>query len=208
MRRLLVNTTIGLLLPLLCRLRAAGIDRVPARGPLIIAANHINFLDVPVLYLLLRPRRVIGVAKEETWDNPALRLLANTWGAIPIRRGTADARALRTAIAELRQGGIVGMAPEGTRSRDGKLKPASAGVVTLAAATGAPVLPLAHWGGESVWSELKRGRRTIVRVRVGRPIVIRRTGEKPWREQRREELERIMAEIARMLPPEYRGHYG
>ena len=122
MRRLIVDTVIRVLLKLICRVRAPGIGRVPRHGPLILSVNHINFLEIPVLYTLLRPRRVIGLAKVETWDNPALRVLANLWGAIPLRRGWADTMAFRKAEEVLMGGGIIGLTPEGTRNETGRAR--------------------------------------------------------------------------------------
>ena len=212
MIRALVNGTIRLLLALIVRTRTPGLYRVPPRGPLIIAVNHINFLEVPLIYQLLRPRRIIGLAKIETWDNPALRVLANLWEAIPVRRGSADTRAFRRAAAELARGAIVVMAPEGTRSGDGRLRPAHAGVVALAAHTGAPILPMAHFGGELLGESWRRLRRPVVTVRVGSPIRVR--PDLPGgrialtRAEREAALLEVMTAIARLLPEEYRGVYG
>ncbi|MFW5880628.1 MAG: lysophospholipid acyltransferase family protein [Spirochaetota bacterium] len=199
-----VTLTIRLLLKLLVRVRAIGIDRIPRRGPLIIAINHINFLEVPLLFILLRPRRLIGLAKVETWDNPVLRVLANLWDAIPIRRESVDTAAFRRAEAELKRGSIVAIAPEGLRTYDGSLQRGHAGVAMLAARTGAPVLPIAHHGGEAFWRCLKRARRTKVTVRVGSPI---RIPPSIGRVEREHYVREIMTAIARMLPERYRGYY-
>lgn len=207
LRLVLVNTSIRILLKLLARVRASGIDRVPDHGPLIIAVNHINFLESPLIYMLLRPRRVIGLAKVETWDNPALRVLANLWETIPIDRAAADTAAFRRVQTELRKGSIVVVAPEGTRSRDGRLGKGKAGIVTLAARAGVPILPIAHFGGEQVWRSLRRFRRTIVTVRVGKPIQIRALakGEVLRKSERDAYLSMVMTSLAAMLPSEYRG---
>ncbi|MFP4484704.1 MAG: lysophospholipid acyltransferase family protein [Spirochaetaceae bacterium] len=206
MRRAVVDTVIAVLLKLLVRVRAVGVDRVPRTGPLILAINHINFLEIPLLYTLLRPRRVLGMAKAETWHNPALRILANLWEAIPLHRGVADTRAFNRAAEELRRGGIVGVAPEGTRSRHGRLQRANAGIVTLAARTGAPILPVAHYGGEEVFRSFRHFRRARVTVRVGKPIVVAQT-DGLTRAQREHYLTEVMTALARLLPPEYRGYY-
>jgi 1-acyl-sn-glycerol-3-phosphate acyltransferase len=170
--------------------------------------NHINFLEVPLLYVLLRPRRVIGLAKVETWDNPVLRVLANLWEAIPIRRSGVNTRAFRRAAQELQRGAIVAIAPEGLRTYDGRLRKANAGVVTLAARTGAPVLPVAHYGGETFWRSLRRVRRTRVTIRVGHPILFRPVEPAALtRAERDRRLRTIMVAIARLLPPTYRGFY-
>lgn len=201
-----VDTIITVLFRLMARVRVAGRDRIPLTGPLIVVTNHINFLEIPLIYLLFRPHRVRGLTKAETWNNPALRILANLWGAIPIRRGAVDRKAFATALNELRRGGFVGIAPEGTRSRHGRLQRSSAGVVLLAARSGAPVLPVAHWGGEHVFRQLRQLRRALVRVRVGNLLhVDPAAGDR--RETRERELRRIMGELARLLPHSHRGHY-
>ena len=85
-----VNTTIKGLTRAICRVDDSQLVHVPERGPLIIVANHVNFLEVPLLFTHLQPRPVTGFAKAETWDNPAMALLFNLWGAIPLERGEAD----------------------------------------------------------------------------------------------------------------------
>ena len=206
MRRLVVDSVIAVLLKLLARVRAVGVSRIPRTGPLILAINHINFLEIPLLYTLLRPRRVLGMTKAETWHNPAFRILANLWEAIPLRRGVADTRAFNRAAAELRRGAIVGIAPEGTRSRHGRLQKANAGIITLAARTGAPILPVAHYGGEEVFRSFRRFRRARVTVRVGKPVVVAEGGTLT-RVQREAYLNEVMTALARLMPPEYRGYY-
>ena len=207
-RRFVFDTVIRILLKLIARVRAPRLSRVPEKGPLIIAVNHINFLEVPLLYTLLRPRRTIGMAKIETWNNPVLRVLANLWEAIPIRRSYADTRAFKRAAEELERGAIIVVAPEGTRSGSGRLQRANAGIVTLAARTGVPILPIAHFGGERVWSSLRRGRRTIVTVRVGEPIHVVTNGNRSLsRAARDSHLAEVMHSLARLLPERYRGYY-
>jgi 1-acyl-sn-glycerol-3-phosphate acyltransferase len=218
-KRFLVNTTIRVILRIITRVRVIGLDRVPFRGPLIIAINHINFLEVPLLYMVFRPRRVIGMAKVEAWDHPVFGIVARLWEAIPLHRGQADTAAFAQAEAELEGGGIVAVAPEGTRTRTGRLRRASAGIITLAARTGAPILPIAHYGGERLSRNLKRLRRTRVTVRVGQLMTVERhvradeglagASRQPGltKAERDENLQALMVAIARLLPPEYRGYY-
>lgn len=122
MKRLLATMIVRAVLRLLCRIRVQGLSRVPAEGPCLVVTNHINFLEVPLLYLLFQPRRIVGLVKVETWHNPVLGWLADAWEAIPIRRGIVDTRAFRLAMDELARGAFVGVAPEGTRSRTGALQ--------------------------------------------------------------------------------------
>jgi 1-acyl-sn-glycerol-3-phosphate acyltransferase len=133
-----------------CRIDAMDLGRVPKRGPLILAVNHINSLEVPLLLSQLYPRRMIGLAKVETWDNKFMGWLFNLYEAIPIRRGEADLDAMRRCLASLASGDILAVAPEGTRSRDGRLLPGQPGMVLLALKSGAPILPVVHWGGSAM----------------------------------------------------------
>lgn len=202
-----VTAAIKAVVRLLCRIDGAQLAAVPDRGPLILVANHINFLEVPVLYTQLQPRPLAGFAKAETWDNPALRLLADLWGAIPLRRGQADTSALRQGLKALENGRILGVAPEGTRSGDGRLRPGNPGVVLLALRSGAPVLPLVHYGGELFWRNLTRFRRTDFHFVVGQPFYLDAGGLRVTRQVRRQMTDEIMYQMAALLPPAYRGVY-
>lgn len=209
MIRFVVDGLVKVLLHLTVRVRATGLDRIPFRGPAIIAVNHINFLEIPLLYTLLKPRRVIALVKSETWDSSFARILGNLWGGIPIQRGRVDRNAFELAKREALAGAIVGMAPEGTRSRDGKLRKGSPGIILLSETIGTPIIPVVHYGGESYFRCLRRFRRALVRIKVGRPFVVStwtNPGETAQRLRRRE-TERLMGEIASLLPEDYRGCY-
>ncbi len=192
---------------IICRVDDVELAKVPARGPLILVANHINFIDSPLIYTRLHPRPVTGFAKVETWDNPAIGFLFSLFGAIPIRRGEADMAALRQGLQALAAGRILGVAPEGTRSGDGQLRRGYAGVVTLALRSGAPILPLAHYGEEAVRHNISRLRRTNFSIAVGRPFTLSTEGVKVTREVRQQMMDEIMYELAALLPPAYRGYY-
>jgi 1-acyl-sn-glycerol-3-phosphate acyltransferase len=202
-----VTSTIKGLTRLLCQVNDAQLAQVPDRGPLIIVANHVNFLEVPLLYTHLQPRPVTGFAKVETWSNPALRLLADLWGAIPLSRGEADVSALRQALAALEAGHIVTMAPEGTRSGDGRLQRGYPGAVLLALRSGAPLLPVVCYGGELFWQNLPRLRRTAFHITVGRPFYLNPGGVKVTRQVRQQMADEVMYQMAQLLPPAYRGAY-
>jgi 1-acyl-sn-glycerol-3-phosphate acyltransferase len=202
-----VTWTIKQLSRILCRLDDAELAKVPDRGPLIVICNHINFLDVPVLFTHLQPRPVTGLAKTEAWDNPGLNLLFNLWGGVPIRRGEADLTALRRGLELLEAGYIVGVAPEGTRSHHGRLQQGHPGVVWLALRSAAPVLPIVYYGTEQFHHNLARLRRTDFCIRVGRQFRLDSGGVRVRRAARQEMLDEIMYQMATLLPPAYRGLY-
>ncbi len=189
------------------RVDDAQLAQVPAHGPLILVPNHINFLEAPVLYTHLQPRRMIALAKAETWDNPVLRYLFNMGEAIPLRRGEADIAALRRGLAVLEAGHILAVAPEGHRSNHGQLQRGHPGVVFMAMHSGAPLLPLACFGGEKFRSNVTRLRRTDFHIVVGQPFHVDTGGRSVSGALRQQIADEIMYQLAALLPSAYRGYY-
>jgi 1-acyl-sn-glycerol-3-phosphate acyltransferase len=205
--RLLERAVDGLV-RLLCRVEGAErLDAIPQRGPLILVTNHISLLEVPVLRKYLRSRGVIGLAKAEAWGNPLFRRLLDMWEAIPIRRGENDITALRRTLEVLKQGRILGVAPEGTRSRHGRLQRGHPGAVTIALKSGAPLMPIVFWGGERLRSCIRRLRRTPFHFNVGEPFRIVTEGIRVTSEIRQQIVDEIMIQLAKLLPENYRGVY-
>jgi 1-acyl-sn-glycerol-3-phosphate acyltransferase len=195
------------LIRFLCRVDDAQLARVPDRGPLIMVANHVNFLEVPLIYTHLRPRPLTGFAKVEAWKNPLIGALFDMGGAIPLYRGQADMSAFRQALRALKAGRILALAPEGTRSGHGRLQRGRAGVVLLALRSGAPLLPLVYYGGELFWRNLARLRRTDFHIVVGQPFYLDAGGVKVIRQVRQQMIDEVMYQMAALLPPAYRGVY-
>ncbi len=202
-----VNAVVKRLTRMLCRVDDAQLQRVPRRGPLILVTNHVNFLDVPVIYTHLQPRPLTGFAKIETWDDPLLGPLFTLWRIIPIRRGEADVEAFRRGLAALAAGQILAILPEGTRSGDGRLQRGHPGVVTIAARSGAPILPLAFHGPENYKEDLTHLRRAPFSIAVGQPFTLATDGVKLTGEVRQQITDEIMYQLAALLPPAYRGYY-
>ena len=203
----LVFSAIKSLLRFLCRVDDAQLARVPDRGPLIIVANHVNFLEVPLIYTHLQPRPLTGFAKVEAWDNPFIGALFDMGEAIPLYRGEADVTAFRQALRALEAGRILALAPEGTRSGHGRLQRGRPGVVLLALRSGAPLLPLVYYGGELFWRNLARLRRTDFHIVVGQPFYLDAGGVKVTRHVRQQMIDEVMYQMAALLPPAYRGVY-
>jgi 1-acyl-sn-glycerol-3-phosphate acyltransferase len=203
----LVNGVITFITAILCRIDRTNLDQMPSQGPLILICNHINFLEVPVIMPRLMPRPVTGFVKLQTFDNPFFSFLFNTWGTIPIRRGEADLEAFQKGIQALQAGKIMAISPEGTRSNNGVLKIGYPGVVLLAVRSGAPILPLVHYGGEMFWPNFKRLKRTNFKILIGNPFTIQTGGQALSREVRQKITSEVMYQLAALLPPEYRGLY-
>ncbi len=202
-----VNLAFKGLTKLLCRVSADSLDRIPARGPLIIVANHVNFIDLPVMYPRVYPRPVTGFAKVETWDNPIMAYLFDILEAIPIRRREVDLTALRKALQVLEQEKFIAIAPEGTRSGNGRLRRGKPGVVLLALKSGAPLLPVVYYGGEKLRENVRRLRRTSIHISVGEPFCLDPRGERITHVVRAKMVDEIMYQLATLLPREYRGYY-
>ncbi len=190
-----------------CRVHAGSLDRIPDRGPLIIVANHVNFLDLPIMYPRVYPKPVTGFAKVETWDNPIMAYVFDILEAIPIHRDEVDVTALRKALDILEQGKIIAVAPEGTRSGNGRLQHGKSGVVMLALKSGAPLLPIVYYGGEKFRENIRRLKRTTVHIDVGKPFCLDTHGERITRDVRDKMVDEIMCQLAVLLPREYRGVY-
>jgi 1-acyl-sn-glycerol-3-phosphate acyltransferase len=203
----LVNGVISFITSILCRIDRTNLDQMPEKGPLILISNHINFLEVPVILPRLMPRSITAFIKEETYDNPFMSFLFTTWGGIPIRRGEADLEAFQLGLEALRAGKIMTITPEGTRSNDGALKKGFPGVILLAIRSGAPIMPMAHYGGEMFWPNFKRLKRTDFKVLLGNPFTINIGGQALSREVRQQATNEVMYQLAALLPAKYRGLY-
>jgi 1-acyl-sn-glycerol-3-phosphate acyltransferase len=200
-------------LPLLrlgLRMRVYGLRNVPRRGGAVIICNHIDWFD-PILLLAASPRPILWMAKKEFLSYPVLRWFAVQAGAFPVDRGKPDRSALRHAAKLLDDGMLVGMFPEGTRSRSGGLKEPFAGASLVALRSNAPVIPCALIGTDALplsGSKRDHGRRWPKLTAVfGEPFLLRQSRADGAKYSLEELTDAMMVEIARLLPPDYRGRY-
>jgi len=131
------------------RCRYIDADNVPETGPVIIAPNHISYLDPPTAGSGYR-RVTHFMAKQELFKVPILGWLIKAVGSFPVKQHSADRSALKTALELLSKGEVVCIFPEGTRSLDGRLLPAQAGIGMIALKSRAPVVPVALIGTNRV----------------------------------------------------------
>jgi 1-acyl-sn-glycerol-3-phosphate acyltransferase len=190
-----------------CRIKVEGKEHLPRSGPVILASNHRSFLD-SIFIPLLVPRRVTFVAKAEYFDDPKSAWFFRGVGQIPIRRegGSASERALESATEVLQAGGVFGIYPEGTRTRDGKLHRGHTGVARLALRTGAPIIPVGIIGSDEVQpidSKLPRLFKTV-RIRFGEPVDLGHyQGRHDDRLALRDVADEVMFEIQQLSGYEY-----
>jgi 1-acyl-sn-glycerol-3-phosphate acyltransferase len=201
-----VLTWIRLIMLLVIRRDVQGVERLPRRGGLILASNHLNLADPPIITAVM-PRRIVWMTKQELFDIPVFGVLYHLFGCIPVQRFRADLRALRRSEEALRRGLMLGMFPEGTRSGESGLGRGEPGTALLAMRTNTPVQPVAIWGTEGMKLPRDFFRRTTVHVRFGEPFLLPRP-QRLTKEAVEEGTETIMRRIAEMLPERYRGIYG
>ena len=202
-----VNNVIKIISHILLKIDASELEKFPMEGPLISVANHVNFLDAPIIITHLHPRSTTGLVKKESWDKPFLAFLFNVWEGIPIDRDIADFTAFKKAKEALKQGKILAVAPEGTRSEDGRMIRGKPGIAILVSMCDVPIVPMAYYGHEDFDKNWKRLKRTPMKIRVGRPFQVNLGGRTKSKELMQTVTDAIMFEIAKLLPEDYRGYY-
>ncbi len=198
------------------RVRIEGpLDEIPREGPVILAANHISNADAVILGAWLTKglgRRIHWLGKKEMFDWPVVGYVARNGGIHPVDRGAADVDAFRTAERVLREGHILMIFPEGTRSPTGELQKPKDGLAMLALRTGAPIVPIGISNTDRVWPKGKLLPRPggHATMRIGHAF--RLADELPAGLDRKSAktgaTDLIMRRIAALLDPRHRGPYG
>jgi 1-acyl-sn-glycerol-3-phosphate acyltransferase len=205
----------GTLFRLLWRPTVEGREHIPGSGPLIVASNHLSFIDSIIIPLAV-PRKVVFLAKAEYWEGRSplswpRRLFVVAFDAVPVRREQQrDAQqSLDLAREVLARGDAFGIYPEGTRSRDGRLYRGRTGVAHLALTSGAPVVPVGVIGTENIQPVGTRfPRRAEVTLRFGEPLRFEgRYDGVPAGRARREVTDVVMNEIQKLSGQEFAGVY-
>lgn len=180
------------------RWRIYGRENVPASGGVILAPNHVSYVDPPLAGSAIE-RKTWFMAKSELFRIPVLGPILPKVCAFPVKRGTPDREALRNALNLLAEGQVVVVFPEGTRSPDGNLQKPELGIGLLALRSGAPVVPVAFIGSDRL---LPRGspipRFAHVTVRIGQPLRFARDDAAP-RQARERVAGEIMSALARLI---------
>ncbi len=191
------------------RIEFEGIENIPSSGPAIVVFNHRSYFDPTVMALVIAKagRNVRGLGKKEVFDVPLVGRLMKASGGIRVDRGTGSDEPLDAAIAAVEAGELLMIAPEGTIPRglaffDPVLK-GRWGAARIAAATGAPVIPVGLWGTEKVWPRSSRlpklslTDRPLVTATVGRPVALKYRNPDA-------DTKKIMKALSALLPPEAR----
>ena len=197
---------VGFLIRLLARVEIEGMAHLPDQGPYLLVTNHLHWLDPPLLLAVI-PHQAHVFAAEKWERHWFLGPLMRSLDAIFVQRGEVDRKALRQALAILKGGGVLGMAPEGTRSKTGGLQQGRSGAAYLAYRAGVPVVPVVTWGQKGVFPTLRQLRRARVHVVFGEPFSPPPVEGKAGAAEAHAFSEEIMYRLAAILPPEYRGVY-
>lgn len=191
-----VRLLISLPTLLIYRVRAIGVENVPKTGALILAPNHFSQMDHFFVGLYLLRRKVRFMAKSQMFGPPVLTYIYKHGGVFPVRRGHHDEKAIETALTILGQGEMLLVYAEGGRSRSGKLKEVKPGIGRIALESGAPVVPVAIQGSETV-RRWKRFRFPRLTVQFGQPLSFP-VEQAASRERQLEVAEQIFAPVRQM----------
>jgi 1-acyl-sn-glycerol-3-phosphate acyltransferase len=186
---------------------AVGVENVPREGGFLLATNHMSRLDLPLLFIDTPRPDLIALVADDYKASPFFHWIIRTSGSIYIDRDKADFTAMRAGMDHLRQGKILGIAPEGTRSRVGALLEAKSGAALLAEKMHVPVIPVALEGTETAMHELATLRRPHLWVHFGEPLCLPPLDRRDREGSLLRNTDEIMCRIAAMLPPRYRGFY-
>ena len=198
-----------LVVRLVTRLEIQGLDNLPASGSLVVASNHLGRLDPAIAYCILNRTDIIMLVAEKYRKIPLVPWLVKQLDGIWVDRFNADMGAVRQALFRLRKGGVLVLAPEGTRSKTGALVQGWTGASYLAAKAGAPIVPVALIGTQDkvVAANLRRFKRSPVLARAGEPFTLPAIPIKDRDTALEAYTDEIMCRIAALLPPAYRGVY-
>lgn len=194
------------LFTLTTRWEVRGRENIPAEGPVLVVANHLNLTDPPLLSVSLG-RETIFMAKEELFRSPLSAYFVGNFGAFPVHRGKLDRKALRQAQQVLTDGLALVMFPEATRSKRARLQPAFPGSALIAMRSGVSILPVGIAGTERIKGIGWVLRHPRIVVNIGRPFYLP-ASSRLNRAELVDNTNLIMERIAELLPPQYRGVYG
>jgi 1-acyl-sn-glycerol-3-phosphate acyltransferase len=203
-----LRSIVRFVMNLIADVELVGMDKIP-QGNVMIAENHLGRLDTAVLLYAIDRDDIIMAVAEKYKNHPLFGVMGRAADAVWLNRFEADFSALREILARMQKGGLMVIAPEGTRSKTEALQAGKMGAAFLASKSGYPVLPVSLTGTEDrgVVANLKRFRRSKIRAVAGELFVVEAPKGKGREQALREATDEIMCRIAANLPENYRGVY-
>ncbi len=195
----IIKTIFFILFKIFWKIEITGSDNIPKKGSLIVAPNHVSYLD-PVIVGISMKRKVHFIAKKEVFSTVLGNLFFRQLNAFPVDRDKIDMAALKNALNLLQQGEILGIFPEGTRSMNGELKEFKLGIIKIAMKAGAPILPVGIIGVHKIYPRGKKFptlfKHKII-VRFGSPISFstQKTKDKIYQKESLNELSQKIKEL-------------
>ncbi len=204
-----IRTIFRIVLKPFARILLTGYENIPPTGGAIVVTNHLGRLDAILGVILSDRDDIILMIASKYHKVPFWRIVGDKLDAIWLDREEVDFQAMREVFKRLKKGGLLGIAPEGTRSKTEALAPGKPGAAYLAARTELPIIPVGMSGTEDrfVKERLKRLQRLDVTITVGEPFMLPPLPRKNRDEFLEQSTEEIMCRIAALLPPQYRGVY-
>ncbi|MBN2187681.1 MAG: 1-acyl-sn-glycerol-3-phosphate acyltransferase [Dehalococcoidia bacterium] len=189
--------------------KVEGRENIPLTDSFILVSNHVHLLD-PILLQFSSPRWVSFMAKEELFHRPILKIIIHWAQAFPVRRrgSTKDKRNVVKQAKDILDNGIIlGMFPEGKRSRNGKLTIGKSGSAVIASQADVPLLPVGITGTDKIKGISWLWRRPEIVISIGKPFKLPFIDGRLNKSQIKLLTSQLMGEIAALLPPEYQGVY-
>jgi len=205
--RSLLRTGFYILFRLFTHLTVIGRDNIPTRGGCLLVGNHLGIIDGPLFFCLIKRNDATGLVALKHKKNPVIRFVVENAKGIWINRDETDFMALKQARSQLKNGGLLGIAPEGTRTNDHQLIQAKPGVAFLADKSDAVIVPMAVTGTENSLKKVLTLQRPKVTVEFGEPFQLPPLDRKDRDVSLQRNTDEILCRIAAMLPEKYRGFY-
>ncbi len=181
--------------------RVRGRFNIPRRGPVILIANHISYLDPMLIGWASLPRLVYYMGKKELFDSRFVSFILSRWGTFPVDRSSLDRQAIVISLALLKDGQVLGLFPEGTRSGSGEMQQMRSGAVRFAVKMRCPILPVGVKGTDRSFGRgAKLPKPARLSVRFGQPFELTEFYDQPMTAERTEQAVNLMHEkIAALL---------
>jgi 1-acyl-sn-glycerol-3-phosphate acyltransferase len=207
MKREILHFVLNVALRLFTRTEFLQLENVPPTGGFILATNHNSRLDSPVLYANpIRPDLIALIATEYK-SNLFFRIILQAAEVIWLDRSKADFSAFRKAVDLIKQGSVIGIAPEGTRSRNGQLLEGKPGILLLTSRADVPIVPVGITGTEDMMQKILAFQKPAIKVRFGKAFKLPPLPKDDRDAAMLHNTTEVMCQIAALLPERYRGFY-
>lgn len=207
MKKETLRNLVRFLFRTLARIEFYNLEYIPTSGPALLTTNHLSYVDTPLLFVNPVRKDITALVTDKYMNYPFLRWFTITAGGLWIDRDRADFGALSAAREVLSKGMVLGIAPEGTRSKTAQLQEGKPGTVLIALRTGAPILPVGISGSEGSLKRMFTLQRPRITARVGKPFTIPPLDRDKRDEQLKYWSDEVMLRIAALLPEKYHGFY-